>query len=109
MGMYWCLCPRGAAGVVDTQEILWRADRRDRAYLCHPGSAGRGSALQTECEEPDLTGNFGGQRRLACSGLRQGEIREILEPPEQRPSGKLLELLFSDVVDYEFLLRLCVR
>jgi hypothetical protein len=95
--------------MVDAQEILWCADRRDWAYLRHLGCAGRGPALRAEREEPDFAGNFGRQRRLARSGLRLGERRETLNPPEQWSGRQLLELLFRDVLDGEFLLRLCVR
>src|SRR5262249_48983782 len=109
MGMYRRLGLRGAAGMIDAQEILWGTDRGDGAYLRHPGSADCASAFPAERKEPTLAGTFGGQRRLACSGLRLGESREILDPPEQGPGRQLLELLFRDVPDLEFLLRLCVR
>jgi hypothetical protein len=106
MRMDRCRCARRPMAVVHTQQILGRAERRNRPDLRDLRSTGRRAALWTESEEPRFAGNLSCQRRQSviadsvripaigwCSSLRFIQRRETLDAPKQFAVGKLLTFI----------------
>jgi hypothetical protein len=109
------LAPGGAGAVIDAQKIFGGSDRRHRTDFSDFCPAGGRACLRTEREQPNLSGNFGDQRRrlFVADRIRIPTFRagggfglldrwKIFHPPIQRPGGKLFDLFFSDGLDAVF-------
>ena len=78
----WSWCPAGRADV-DAHQVSRRVEAIDRPDHRHPFAAMPGHVLRPKRQQPDPTGQFGGNARLGGRRVGLGEGGERLGLPKQ--------------------------